>query len=466
MRRASLSPAARRVASERGFTIVEVLVAVFVVSLGLLAVVGPLESAGRTAKTAERTEQLVSWGQREIERLRTQPYADLGHTTLPSHEGSGSGDNNPRNPDFYVQDGAAGERTMLIKQDYNNSTSANVAGTPANGEELVAGGTVVSEEDFSVAGMTGQVYRFVSWRRENCTNCAATAANGRNTKRVTVAVVADEAGNGSGAGKPIWLSTVVIDPSARPPQTQAPSANPGAGTATSGQPFFLHDVSCKVGFGTGDQTNQEPTAHTTHNTSEQGRSCADDAPNSPDSMNNVAPRDFGYSLPNFSEELTRSSPTGGAVLRPFDTGCPTSYAPTDADARKASVHTWATPTFSSLGLASGFSTPASGARSAFTFATQTVNGVSGGGTLCLTLRSSANPSTVLASTTYTQPNWPTEPTELTFAFDHAPFSVAAADRLLLTVSVKSDSPNDIGLLYDHPQAQSFLSVSTTTPIGG
>lgn len=448
---------ATRLGPEEGFTVVEVLVTVMVLSVGLLAVVGPLESADRTAYNAQRSEQIVSFGQREIERLRGLSYAQLGHAQLPSSEASGTqaGDNNPVNPNFYVINNADGTRNFKIMANYRDSTSGPAAGTTVEGEPLVSGGTVTSGETFAVAGLTGRIYRYVSWRRESCPNCDT---NGQNSKRVTVALAPDAPGNGAGPSKPIWLTTVVTDPRAVPPGKTAPTANPGSGPAVSAQPFFLHDVNCKVGYGAGDQLIQKPKTHPTHNTSQSGTTCAND--DSPDAMSNVAPRTDIAVLENYSSDLARTAPTGGLVLKPFDSACPTSYTSTDASTRKWSIHTWATPSF-----AAGFKTPTTGARTALSFWTQTVNGASGGATMCLSLRSSASSSTVLASTTYTQANWPREPTELSFAFDHAAFTVPQNERLYMTVSIKSDSSNDIALLYDHPSYASFLTVATTTPLG-
>jgi len=440
---------AQRLAAERGFTIIEALLAIVVMSVGLLAAVSVLETAGRTAYSAERQEQYVAFGQREMERLRTLRFDDLALSVLPSHESSGSapGDNNPANPDFYVLDNG-GARTLQIKDNYANSGSAAIPGTDANGEPLISGGVVASGEAFSVAGTQGTVYRYISQRTETCTNCTA-----GDSKRITLAIVPEGADNGAGPKKPIWLTTIVNDPDARPPNTQAPNSTQAAVTA---QPFFLHDVSCRVGYGLGLDANQRPAPHATHNTSEALKTCAD--ADAPDSMSNVAPVADGLGLQNYSEDLERGSPAGGLVLKRYGATCPTDYTAAEAPNLKQSIHTWATPAF-----ASTFSTSTGTVRSAFSFWTQNVEAAGGDGELCVTLRRTGS-ATPLATSVYSLPDWPRAPTQLSFAFDHAQFSVPAGQRLLLTVSAKSSSDNDIALMYDHPDYNAVLTVPTTTPV--
>jgi hypothetical protein len=253
--------------------------------------------------------------------------------------------------------------------------------------------------------------------------------------------------------KPIYVQTVVSDPDSGPGNADAPpEANPGSGAAVTAQPFFLHDTPCS-------SSSQQPVtaSHATHDTARTGATCTGSFP--PDLMDAApAPDGDGVPMLDYSSDLVRTAPAGLA-LRRFSTGCPVSYADADAATQRWSIHTWATPAF-----ASAFSTPVSGAASAFSFWTNSVDGAPGGATLCLTLRAAGQPGTALASAAYTLQSWPTTPTQLSFRIDHQPFTIAAGDRLLLTVSVRSTSDNDIELLYDNPGRRTFLSVATTTPL--
>ncbi len=46
---------------------------------------------------------------------------------------------------------------------------------------------------------------------------------------------------------------------------------------------------------------------------------------------------------------------------------------------------------------------------------------------------------------------------------HRKFALAANERLVLVLSLHSDSDLDIVLFYDHPTYESFITTLTTTP---
>jgi len=73
--------------------------------------------------------------------------------------------------------------------------------------------------------------------------------------------------------------------------------------------------------------------------------------------------------------------------------------------------------------------------------------------------------TGLGAITYDLASWPTTPRHLSFTFDlpHAA-TVGAGHRLVLALSARGESDNDLVLLYDHPVYPSFLQVATTTPL--
>jgi hypothetical protein len=374
---------------------------------------------------------------------------------------------NPQNPNFYVND--LTPRTFAVKSNFRNSGSPPAPGTPAIGEELVNGGTVVSfPTTFSTGATTGSFYRYVTWRNDPA--CAATgcATTNRDSKRIVLAVVLDS-GGGSGAAKPVWLSSIVNDPTARPPGEPAPVSAAPVGA----QPFFLYDTSCK------ETARQEPASRSVRNTSEAtkfgtcaGTGLADKpalmGPAGVPGSAGVTPPFHDYSTDYLTTAgggapAPRTNPQGLALQRPDATasGCLTDYTTAQRDVRKFAVHTWATTPFTAA-----FSTPTTGVRSAFSFTTEAVNRQPGERTLCLTLRRLRNDGTLqtLAATSYTQANWPTEPTELSFQFEHGNFTLLASERLLLTVALTSASSGDINVHLDHPSRQSFLTVPTTTPL--
>jgi prepilin-type N-terminal cleavage/methylation domain-containing protein len=440
------------IADERGFTLVEVMVAMLLVATALVALAGSFDVAGKASVGAQRHEQVVAFAQRQLESIRSRPWGQIGMATLPTNQAAGNpaGDPTPqvpRNPSYYVSGSA-----LLIKTNYRNMSSGLVTGTPATGEPFVTGGDVAPSEAFSVGSTTGTVYRYVTWRRE-CV-AATGSCDADASKRITVAVVLDNPARGSGPSKPIWLSTVVGDPNAAPPGVTPPDDD--GEDKPAGQPFFLYDTPC-------NSSSWAPVvgSHDARNTAQTSSTCATTA--KPDLMSSN-PAAYGTTPPpfaNYSVDALRTTPAHGLVLKRATVGCPTSYAVVDAGTAKHQVHSWASPPFAAI-----FKTPTTDARTAFSFWTQAVNDAPGAATLCFDLRRlRANGTTEsLVTRQYTQPAWPTgEPTKLSFSVNHAAFTLLAGERLLLTLSLRADSVNDIVLFYDHPQYESFVTTLTTTP---
>jgi type II secretory pathway pseudopilin PulG len=211
---------ARRLAarpSEAGISLVEVVVAVTILAVGLFATIESLVRASEASLQAQRHEQALSTAQREIERLRLTPYANLRLTSNPGPQPSGltTGETNPRNPDYYVVAGTPSNR-FLIKSNYHDATSPPLAGVDPNGEELVTGdsatGTVVHYSTFTSGATEGNIYRYVTYRDERCGATTDTCPGTADSKRLTVAVVLDASPNGTGPDRPVYLSTVVTEP--------------------------------------------------------------------------------------------------------------------------------------------------------------------------------------------------------------------------------------------------------------
>jgi Tfp pilus assembly protein PilV len=69
----------RRVRREEdGFTIVEILVAAFIVVVGALAVFMSIATSIRGVQRSKEVQQGVSVAQREMERVRSEPFANIG----------------------------------------------------------------------------------------------------------------------------------------------------------------------------------------------------------------------------------------------------------------------------------------------------------------------------------------------------------------------------------------------------
>jgi len=472
------SPHHPKARSQDGFTIVEVLVAALLVAIGVVALLGSLDAVSKTNVTAQRHQQALAYGQRELERLRTLDYrTELGLTSFPAASGDGivAGDPTPKapkNPNYYVSGTA-----LKIMATYSDKTSGLQAGVSPNPEPLVGPGeaTLTSAqvnpgpESFTLNGTSGKIYRYVTWRSEHCpaatTSGITNPCDGtKDSKRITIAIVLDAVGNGAGPGKPIWLSSVVGDPNATPTGVSPP--DPTDGGTLSAQTWFLTDTPCSS-----SSRQVITTSHTTHNTSPTPpgsgalTTCAASSP-IPDLMvPQPNPDDPNVPVYDYSNEVNRVAPGGltqaaGLALRRGTTDCPTSYATASA---ASTVHTWSTAVVPS----GGFTIP-SGGRAGLTFSTQTLDGLAGRVTICATLRDAQTRTAIGQPGVFDLSAWPTTPTQVAFTWDVAPtaaYTLPASDRLLLTLSLKaSTATDDALLLYDHPSFQSSLTVATTTPL--
>jgi prepilin-type N-terminal cleavage/methylation domain-containing protein len=454
-------------AGEAGFTMIEVMIAALVVAVGIAGLLGSFAAVTKGGLSAQRHQQLLAYGQREIERLRTLDYGtQMGLTSLPVQTGDGNvaGDatpNTPSSPTYYVSGTG-----LKIMARYSDKTSGLATGVSPNPEPMDGPGDAKltdarvnpGPESFSAGATTGKIYRYVTWRSEHCpastTSGITNPCTGNDSKRITIAIVPDKSGNGSGPAKPIWLSTVISDPNSTPTGVSPPRA-PSTATV-SAQPFYLTDTRCSYA------TRQAITAsHQTHDTSLATSSCAS-ATSIPDLMDKAGTTD-NPSVPvyDYSSEVARPAPGGltqkaGLALMRGATDCPTSTT-----TALSTVHTWATQAMPS----GGFTIPAD-ASAALSFWTQTLDGAPANVTMCATLRV-ASTRAVVGSGSYVQAAWPTAPTQVSFAWDlTGPVIVAAGDRLLLTVSLKASptATDDVLLLYDHPSFQSSLFVATSTPL--
>jgi type II secretory pathway pseudopilin PulG len=231
--------------SERGVTLIEVLVGMLLLVVGLGAVMAAFPASGRQVLTGQREEQAAAIAEREIEALRGRPYANVALTTPPSNSptnGLNADDadqNNPRNPNFYVNG-----PNLRIKRDFHNQNSGTLAESPAAGEPLVvAAGGVAPTATVAADGIDYTVYRYVTTRQELCpptlgnealqavtnsvTNLLGTLlglvnsivpaninvlCSGTGEKRLIVAVVPARAGNRAGVTRPVYMSTIVANP--------------------------------------------------------------------------------------------------------------------------------------------------------------------------------------------------------------------------------------------------------------
>src|SRR5690348_1333363 len=97
MRTLATSSARCRLRSEQGgMTLIEVVIAVSVLTIGILGMGMGLEASQRLNLVSERHSAMDHIAQREIERVEGIPYSQVGLISAPSSS------TDQANPDYYV----------------------------------------------------------------------------------------------------------------------------------------------------------------------------------------------------------------------------------------------------------------------------------------------------------------------------------------------------------------------------
>jgi prepilin-type N-terminal cleavage/methylation domain-containing protein len=442
----------RRLRAQAGFSLIEVLVAMTVLAVATVGTLHAFTGSVEGTAKAEQRASMVVIAQRELERLRGVPYAQLGLDSIP---------------------GA--------------STEAPRTGESAT-EELVTGGAVdPGPTPFEWQGVKGRIYRFVTWRRQECPlltvkvgteidnqvgsgSAEAGAALGdlcpgdEHTKRIVVAVVADDPFDPGRVFAPVRAQTIFANPSEGAISNLAGLAveqtAPAADVATAQEQLYANSVTQALHLY--DTPCNKParqavgSSHATHDTGQSDETCA--SPNFPPDLMGLAPPAVGEPAADYSSDLLRSPADGLALKRDDRAGsCVSepSYAPADAATRRWSLHRWSTRP-----LAAAAETLATGGRGVLSLYTHTVGGVAGSGRLCVLVRRESD-GLVLGSADFRLAQWPTATTQLAISFDLAHATIAAGDRLSLTVRNHPDSAHDLELVYDRADAPASLSLTMT-----
>jgi hypothetical protein len=232
---------------------VEALVAAAILLGGGAATTVAFDSITRASHTSEREAEAVAIAEKELERIVTRPYAQIANCTTPP-AGTGRSDD----PQSWVQGNQFFvARNLRPTSSYASPPPVNLSAANRLAIEPFAvsnaAGCVPPQEDASTTGVSSsskinhtKLYRFVSYQGGQCasdvsttvtgslassslagtvqttiastatadlgTLCAAMAA--QQAKRVTVAVVLNQVGNGAGLKYPIYVSTLIPNPDA------------------------------------------------------------------------------------------------------------------------------------------------------------------------------------------------------------------------------------------------------------
>jgi type II secretory pathway pseudopilin PulG len=182
----------RLIHDERGFTIVEVMVAAALMVVGVIAMITTFDGSRDLVNTSEKNGIAASRGQLEVEKALSLDYKNIALTSTPAHSGSSS------SPDYY----ANGDGTYQWDQ----------SASPKPADPMVVDatdGAIVHASTWSdgQSRLSGSVYRYVTWIDD------PHVPGTQNAKRITVAVTVDNVG-AVGPKKPVIVSSVAFDPKA------------------------------------------------------------------------------------------------------------------------------------------------------------------------------------------------------------------------------------------------------------
>lgn len=431
--------------SEDGFSFIELMVVMLMLTGGIVALLSIFSSSGDLNSQSELNQSAVHRAQREVEKIQSLPFSQIAN---PSISATSS------NPDIPTSRLFAVSGATRFKYDRKNASSSEPIVTAAGGQ-VSMGPTPFNDGRFS-----GNVYRFVTWSDDAA--CQALLSllcpNSANYKRITAVVEIKGLHNDL---KPVWSSTIISDPKDAPlssvtaPVTECLNAVGSAletcvkaldDTVNS---LFLTDTDA-----TASSVRQAITGHhATHPTVAPitGLLCTllttSGCPK-PDLLGSDPPPS-GATLPPLYKYSTDVSATytGGRVLR-RDTTC--TGSPSTSDNTKGGF--WTTPTLTAPKTLNG--------KGGVSVYTQTVGGVQASGTLCMAfydvpasiLNLIATPPIEIGRASYTLSSWPRTPSPVSFPVTYrtSNVTIASARRIGVRFWISSASGADIAVIYDHP----------------
>jgi len=458
--------------SEAGFTIIEVLVAILIVSIAAMTTFTLMSAAARNSQRAEASQVALDYAEQELELLRSMEDKTLALTASPSTS------TNPNSPNSRVNNGTF----ALSRQPLGNYRNLVVNGGSLYGGGHVSGGTVnPGPTKFTSGDVSGRVYRYIVWRNDE--KCSETNCPGKQDyKQIVVAVRLNTPPNQAAERGYVEVQSNFVSPTDNKENDPLAGAN---GKVVTAQQFFLTDTPCAA---SGATSRIEPTAnHLLHNTlgtcaSGPQTGTTKGAPDAlllgsppdpdPEDINN--PLKYDYANDSY---LDTSPDAGvGVQIRKDDTnGC--HYTPTGTTNPESQVHRWVTDPMAENFVLEG--------KVTLEVFTQSINKAQSSGKLCIYLfkRHEVGSPPVATDTMltdslggtpywtyYESPIWTTELKAkiLTMTLAGTPYTIPAGDRLGVAFSVERQStPADaLSFMYDHPQAPSRIEVDTSTPIDG
>lgn len=199
--------------ADSGFTVIEVLVAVLILTVGLLGLVGAFDSARKLNLLSERRTSMAHRAQLEIERLQAIAYGELLMISTPTHS------TETTNPDYYVKEGSPSEYqygTVSTEAEQLAIAKAECVTlkTPCGTISASPTGRECSQKvgacQWKDGLVSGNVYDFVTWHTD--AKCGLKCPTKENYKRLTV-VVTVKVPSGSREVAAVRVSTLIAESS-------------------------------------------------------------------------------------------------------------------------------------------------------------------------------------------------------------------------------------------------------------
>lgn len=439
---------ARLTDREDGLTVVEVIVAGMILTIGSLGVLSVVDTATRNTFRTEQRQVMANVLQREMEEIRSLDYEEVGMATTPSQE---SGANNP-----------------------NSRVSGTAFYTNRNGtglKPLIAGGAVVSgPESFAVEDVAGTIYRYVVW--DNCP--ASLCVDGEFLKRVVVVAKLDPTNAGGDDRRYQELQAQYVDPDAEPSENPGPA--PGGESAV---PWLLWLTDTPCNNSSRLEIEGDHLAHNTRGSCATGLKTGNE-PGAPDLLWPEAPPltletpVYDYAT-DVEPEASPDTDKGLQVTVGADCGAmpaTTIAGEPDGDATMFhKLHKWVTQP-----IPEATTDLALNGDGTLSLWTQSIEGGVYFARICVWIfvregsvdTALVRPLESLPYTTYGETTWPasgwreiTIPLELQNPAGGGQVDLPPGARLGLALSADNDSDSGIQALYDEPSFDSRLSVETT-----
>ena len=168
---------------EDGFTLVELLAALTILLVGILGVVATLDRTRDAVGFSEVRETAVHRAEREIERLRSIPYAQLALAGVPTESAD------PADPARYV----------------NGTKFQWDPGDASRQADFVTGGSIAPRTPWSDGRLGGTLQVYITRYDDPATDIGGTPA----ARRVIVGVTVD---GPYSLRRPTMVSTVIHEP--------------------------------------------------------------------------------------------------------------------------------------------------------------------------------------------------------------------------------------------------------------